>query len=54
VDGLKEAFMQALETQPEELSARMRRMRDQVCAHDVARWAEEFLEALSEPVNACG
>jgi trehalose 6-phosphate synthase len=54
VDGLKEAFLQALETPPEQLSIRMRRMRDQVCAHDVARWAEEFLEALSEHVDACG
>ncbi|MCW2638421.1 MAG: otsA [Dactylosporangium sp.] len=48
VDGLKQAFVQALETPPDERGARMRRMRDQVCAYDVTRWAKEFLEALGE------
>jgi trehalose 6-phosphate synthase len=48
VDGLKEAFVQALETPPDELAIRMQRMREQVCAYDVTRWAKEFLEALGE------
>ncbi|NJC74010.1 trehalose-6-phosphate synthase [Planosporangium thailandense] len=48
VDGLKEAFVQALEVPDDERRARMRRMREQVCAHDVTRWAREFLEALGE------
>jgi trehalose 6-phosphate synthase len=48
VDGLKEAFVAALETPPEERRDRMRRMREHVCAHDVTRWAREFLEALGE------
>jgi hypothetical protein len=26
----------------------MQRMREQVCAYDVTRWAKEFLEALGE------
>jgi trehalose 6-phosphate synthase len=48
VDGLKEAFVQALETPAELRRDRMRRMREHVCAHDVTRWAREFLEALGE------
>jgi trehalose 6-phosphate synthase len=52
VDGLKEAFTAALETPGPELSARMRRMREHVCDHDVTRWAKEYLEALGE-VGAC-
>jgi trehalose 6-phosphate synthase len=49
VDGLKEAFVAALETPAAERSERMRRMREHVCAHDVRRWAKEFLEVLGEP-----
>jgi trehalose-6-phosphate synthase len=30
----------------------MQRMRDQVCAYDVTRWAKEFLEALGDR-DAC-
>jgi trehalose 6-phosphate synthase len=53
VDGLKEAFVQALETPAEDLAVRMQRMRDQVCAHDVTRWAGEFLDALATDDRAC-
>jgi trehalose 6-phosphate synthase len=49
VDGLKEALVAALETPAQELGERMRRMREHVCAHDVNRWAKEFLEALGKP-----
>jgi trehalose 6-phosphate synthase len=49
VDGLKEAFVAALETPAAERSERMRKMREHVCAHDVRRWAKEFLEVLGEP-----
>jgi trehalose 6-phosphate synthase len=48
VDGLKEAFMAALETPAEERSERIQRMRKRICTHDVRRWAREFLEALGE------
>jgi trehalose 6-phosphate synthase len=51
VDGLKEAFVAALETPAAERSERMRRMREHVAAHDVVRWAGEFLDALNEPVR---
>nr|WP_205861338.1 trehalose-6-phosphate synthase [Planosporangium flavigriseum] len=48
VDGLKEALIQALRTPTEHLHDRMRRMRAHVRAHDVTRWAKDFLEALGE------
>jgi trehalose 6-phosphate synthase len=48
VDGLKEAFVAALNMPAAERSEPMRRMRHHVCAHDVTRWATEYLEALGE------
>ncbi len=48
VDGLKEAFVAALETPAEDRSERIRLMRKRVCTYDVRRWAREFLEALGE------
>jgi trehalose 6-phosphate synthase len=48
VDGLKQALLDALHAPAEELSIRMRRMREQVRANDVDRWAGDFLTALDE------
>jgi trehalose 6-phosphate synthase len=53
VDGLKEAFMAALEAGSDERGDRMRRMRAHVVAHDVTRWATAFLAAIGEDVERC-
>jgi trehalose 6-phosphate synthase len=53
VDGLKQAFVQALEMPAEQRSERMRRMREHVCSHDVTRWAREFLDDLGEGGDVC-
>jgi trehalose 6-phosphate synthase len=50
VEDLKRAVVAALAAPPDDRAARMRRMRAQVQAHDVDRWAREFLEALGVPV----
>ncbi len=46
VDAIKYAIIAALNTPAEDLSARMHRMREHVCSHDVRLWAKEFLDAL--------
>ncbi|WP_426512524.1 alpha,alpha-trehalose-phosphate synthase (UDP-forming) [Dactylosporangium sp. McL0621] len=46
VDDLKRGIVAAIATGPEELTARMRRMRERVRAHDVDRWARDFLDVL--------
>jgi trehalose 6-phosphate synthase len=51
---LKRKISAALAADPEELGERMRRMRAQVCAYDVDRWAREFLEALGGPTSPAG
>jgi trehalose 6-phosphate synthase len=48
-EEIKRAVTDALGADPEDLAARMRRMRAQICAHDVDRWAREFLAALGGP-----
>ncbi|MGC9667725.1 alpha,alpha-trehalose-phosphate synthase (UDP-forming) [Planosporangium sp. 12N6] len=53
VDGLKEAFVAALNTPAEERRDRMRRMRAHVGSHDVTRWARDFLADLGEVGSAC-
>jgi trehalose 6-phosphate synthase len=50
VDEIKQALLDALNAPAEERSARMKRMREHVCAYDVRRWAHDFLEALGEEV----
>jgi trehalose 6-phosphate synthase len=45
-EDIKRAVMAALRADPDDLTARMRTMRAQICAHDVDRWAQEFLDAL--------
>ena len=51
---LKRKISAALAADPDDLGERMRRMRAQVCAHDVDRWAREFLDALGGPTSAAG
>jgi trehalose-6-phosphate synthase len=47
--ALQRALLEALHMPPEEAEARMRRLREQVKQHDVARWATEFLTDLASP-----
>ena len=46
IDGLKETLCQAMRLPAAEAERRMRRLREHVMTHDVARWAREFLESL--------
>ncbi|MEO6822061.1 MAG: trehalose-6-phosphate synthase [Candidatus Nanopelagicales bacterium] len=45
-DGVKDAIIAAISVPEEDLRTRMAAMREQVFAHDVDRWAAEFLSAL--------
>jgi trehalose 6-phosphate synthase len=47
LDGVADAIEAALNQEPEEGRRRMRALRRQVLAHDVARWARSFLDALA-------
>jgi trehalose 6-phosphate synthase len=47
IDTMKRQIMAAVEAGSEEAASRMRRMRRWVFAHDVHRWAAEFLGALA-------
>ena len=47
IEGLKDAIVAAATTPPAEARRRMRAMRRRVREHDVARWARDFLRALS-------
>ncbi|GAB3831614.1 hypothetical protein GCM10027610_022100 [Dactylosporangium cerinum] len=47
VEDLKRAIIAALDAPPDDRAVRMRRMRARVQAHDVDRWARQFLEALA-------
>ncbi|MET7424987.1 trehalose-6-phosphate synthase [Dactylosporangium sp. NPDC005555] len=51
VEDLKRAMVAALDASPDDRTARMRRMRAHVQAHDVDHWAREFLDALGVPVH---
>ncbi|WP_433220372.1 alpha,alpha-trehalose-phosphate synthase (UDP-forming) [Dactylosporangium sp. CS-047395] len=46
VDDLKRGINAAIAASPDDLAARMRKMRETVRANDVGRWAKQFLEAL--------
>ena len=46
IDGLKRTLCEAMRLPDAEAEERMRRLRDHVMAHDIARWAREFLETL--------
>jgi trehalose 6-phosphate synthase len=48
IDGLKETIVRAATVSPAEARRRMRSMRRRVMDHDVAYWAETYLEALSK------
>ena len=48
IDGLKEAIVRAATVSPAEARRRMRSMRRRVMEHDVAYWAETYLDALSK------
>lgn len=54
VDGVAEAIHAALTMDGAECRTRMRGLRAQVFAHDVHRWAHEFLEALEAETGAAG
>jgi trehalose 6-phosphate synthase len=47
--ALQRALLEALNVPPNNAEARMRRLREQVRRHDVARWATEFLTDLASP-----
>jgi trehalose 6-phosphate synthase len=46
IDGLKRTMLTAMRIDPGEAEERMRRLREHVVAHDINRWAREFLESL--------
>ncbi|HEU0214959.1 MAG TPA: trehalose-6-phosphate synthase [Jiangellaceae bacterium] len=46
IDGLKRTLCEAMRLPDGEAEKRMRRLREHVMSHDVARWAREFLQAL--------
>ena len=48
IEGLKEAIVRAAKVSPREARRRMRSMRKRVREHDVSRWADDFLGALSQ------
>lgn len=48
VDETAEAMHTALVMPPNDRAQRMRALRDRVTTHDVARWANEFLDALGQ------
>ncbi|WP_344143514.1 trehalose-6-phosphate synthase, partial [Polymorphospora rubra] len=46
LDGLKLTLMHALEASPEDVSSRMRAMREHLRTHDIQAWATSYLNAL--------
>ncbi len=50
IDGMKSGILRAVHMDPLESSRRMRRMRRHLKEHDVARWSDTFLTALSQPL----
>jgi trehalose 6-phosphate synthase len=46
IDGLKRTMLTAMRIAPGEAEDRMRGLREHVVAHDINRWAREFLESL--------
>ena len=46
IDGLKRTLCEAMRLPDDQAEKRMRRLREHVMSHDVARWAREFLQAL--------
>lgn len=52
LDGLKDTLLRAVYADPVDASRRMRAMRRYLRAHDVRRWANDFLTALGAPEAA--
>jgi trehalose 6-phosphate synthase len=48
IEGLKDAIVRAATVSPAEARRRMRSMRRRVLEHDVAHWAQTYLDALSQ------
>src|SRR5690625_6218676 len=48
IDGTKATIMRAIAMEPREGRRRMRALRRRVVEHDVQRWADSFLNALSD------
>lgn len=48
INGMKSALLDAHQAEPKDLTRRMRAMRKTVTQHDVAAWAESFLDELAE------
>ncbi len=48
INGMKAALLAAYEASPRELTKRMKAMRRTIIQHDVAAWANDFLEALGD------
>jgi trehalose 6-phosphate synthase len=47
INGMKSALMEAWNAQPRDLTRRMKAMRKTINQHDVAAWADTFLEELN-------
>jgi trehalose 6-phosphate synthase len=47
INGLKETLLTTMRADPRDVQKRMRAMRRYVLEHDINRWAEEFLDALT-------
>ncbi|WEG07435.1 trehalose-6-phosphate synthase [Microbacterium horticulturae] len=52
IEGVKDAIMRAVDMAPSEQGRRMRSLRKRVQEHDVARWSQDFLEALAQARKA--
>ena len=52
IDGLKDTILRALEMPRREQARRMRGLRKRVFEYDVARWADDFLQALQSTERA--
>ncbi|HEU4346305.1 MAG TPA: trehalose-6-phosphate synthase [Actinoplanes sp.] len=50
-DGVKDALLRAIATEPTDLKRRMRVMQRHLRTHDVAEWARTFLDELGAPGN---
>ncbi len=49
IDGVKQAMLRAIRSDPRDLSRRMRSMRKQVRENDISSWAATFLNDLGAP-----
>ncbi|WBB75263.1 trehalose-6-phosphate synthase [Micromonospora sp. WMMD1128] len=54
LDGLKQGLLAALRAGPEDVSARMRAMREHLAHNDIHAWAASYLSALEESGSLVG